>query len=376
MNNEEIRILLSKYQAGTLSDEERAILESWYLSTVKNASVTISDQDLQFNLKAVEKVIISGTRPGRPSSRSLWVSAALILLIGTGLLFVVSKKVKPESVKEEIVYVAPGRDQATLKLSNGKKIDLNGEKKGIVVANNEIAYNDGSKVEETKSTHFELSTPKGGQYRVVLPDGTKVWLNAASSLRYPATFDPDKREVELVFGEAYFEVASRAQSANLPPFIVKSNGLETIVLGTAFNISAYKEDAQSAITLVNGKVKVSANTGKKNEVILKPGQETVETNRGLVTRDADIPSVIGWKEGLFKFNETELQAVMNQLSRWYNLEVEYRGTIKETYIYGVIKRNKPLDEVLNILKEGGVNVKIESSSNGTAKKVIVYPAIL
>lgn len=393
MNNKEVRILLNKYRSGTLNDEERAILESWYLSGVKNAYGDISDEELRSNLELVEQVVMARTKPLQPLKVWVSVAAAAFVLIGVGLFFVKSGVREEESVKEQVIQdVAPGSNKATLTLASGETIGLSSDKNGIIIGGGDIRYADGTKVidkvnrntDKEQTTHNSITTPKGGQYQAVLPDGTRVWLNAASTLAYPSRFRTDRREV-LLSGEAYFEVINSRNLADgtvekkgSQPFVVKSGGQEILVLGTSFNVSAYPDELVSTTTLVQGAVKVSVTDGLQTSgsaantqsTLLKPGQEAILSGLGLVARQADIQAATSWKDGVFRFNESELRSVMKQISRWYNVEVEYRGFVPETYFYGVISRNRSLSAVLDVLKEGGVHFKIEQT-NATNKLVVL-----
>jgi ferric-dicitrate binding protein FerR (iron transport regulator) len=195
-----------------------------------------------------------------------------------------------------------------------------------------------------------LTTPRGGQYEVMLPDGTKVWLNSASSLTYPVTFAGKERRVELT-GEAYFEVAKNTSS----PFFVKTSGQTVKVLGTHFNINSYEDEKCVKTTLLEGSVVITSD-GNKQAVNLKPGQQSVNKAASFdVINEADIDEAVAWKNGKFLFRNTDLQTVMRQLSRWYDVDVEYQGTIAERHYRGRISRNVPVSQVFEILKTSGIN---------------------
>jgi ferric-dicitrate binding protein FerR (iron transport regulator) len=185
---------------------------------------------------------------------------------------------------------------------------------------------------------------------VELPDGTKVWLNSSSSLTYPVSFTGKERRVELT-GEAYFEVAKNASS----PFFVKTSGQTVKVLGTHFNINSYEDERSVKTTLLEGSVVIINNAGKQT-ANLKPGQQSVNKAASFdIIDNADIDEAIAWKNGKFLFRNTDLQTVMRQLSRWYDVDVEYQGAIAMRHYRGKISRNVPVSQVFEILKTSGIN---------------------
>jgi ferric-dicitrate binding protein FerR (iron transport regulator) len=211
---------------------------------------------------------------------------------------------------------------------------------------------------------LELATPLGGIYQITLPDGTKVWLNAGSSLKYPMSFAKNERRVSLE-GEAFFEVTK--DSAR--PFKVLSKGQEIEVLGTAFNVNAYPDNTVIKTTLVNGKVKLSNDKRYSKAIFLLPGQQSTNSNNGKIhLANVDTAPFTAWKEGLFYFDETPLSDALQQIGRWYNVEVKYKGEVPQTHFYGRIKRSKPLREVLDVLEEGGLRFELSKSD----EKNILY----
>ncbi len=309
--------------------------------------------------------------------------------------------------------IQPGGNRATLTLADGRTIALSSEQSGIVVGD-DIKYLGGIEVLEQGARSKEqgqhspfgmengnhntqyaiLTTPKGGTYQLTLADGTKVWLNAASTLKYPERFDDKERVVELE-GEAYFEVSyqlsavsnqllvdgrkqaeSRQPIAKKVPFLVKTATQTVEVLGTQFNISAYDDDADTKTTLVEGKVHVTADgqgaaIRNTQYAILSPGQQSIVNQENIHVNNVDVSGFIGWKSGDFVFNGTELRDAMKQLSRWYDVEVVYEGHIPRTPFYGSISRNYSLTKLLNVLKEGKVNFSIQQ--HGSTNRLIVKP---
>lgn len=388
MKEEEVRTLLDKYREGLLSEEELALLESWYLRKASSGQATPGDDELRANLRRVEKVVVGRTKPRGSVVKRFSAAAAVLLLLSLGIyLITVPRAGKQQSARvlngQEI---GPGGNKAMLILADGTTVDLSSVQEGIVVGDDGITYSDGTEIlspEAQKSENSEdgktayhlppanlqLTTPEGGTYRIRLPDGTAVWLNAASTLTYPSHFTGNERIVELR-GEAFFEV----KQAHGMPFVVRSAEQEITVLGTEFNISAYPDETETTTTLVSGAVKVTMGPGPSpvttHQSLLKPGEQAIVSAGGLKKRKVDVASAIAWKKGLFDFSDTELRTVMKQLSRWYDMEIEYRGTIRETHFFGQINRNNNLAAVLELLRESGLNFSIEQT-NGKNKLVVL-----
>jgi len=282
-----------------------------------------------------------------------YAAAVIMLIAGYWLYSSLNPHVKHKNTETELVSrfgddIAPGSQQATLTLPDGRTINLKGVQKEVVADSNKLSYAGGQLISELKGNDGEilLSTPKGGRYEVTLPDGTKVYLNSASSLHYNSDFNKKERIV-TVEGEAYFEVA---QNKNRP-FIVKSRGQAIRVLGTAFNINAYKDEPVVSTTLVAGKVKVSREEGTQS-VLLQPGQQSRLGEKQLNIKTVDTETVISWKNNVFDFQNATLREVMRQLSRWYNVEVDMESLPKETF-YATIPRDVKLSAVLAALEETG-----------------------
>nr|WP_247679800.1 FecR family protein [Chitinophaga polysaccharea] len=229
----------------------------------------------------------------------------------------------------------------------------------IHLRNGEVVYNNTTSQQQAFNV---LTTPAGGQYQLVLPDGTKVWLNAASSLRFPAGFDGKERRVELS-GEAYFEVAQDTKM----PFVVQSGDKQVQVLGTHFNLMAYQEEPSTDVTLLEGVVKV---IHRADTALLKPGQQAklADARRIQLVPHADTEKIIAWKNGFFSLNGEGTEVVMRQLARWYNAEIVYAGKVPDLKFEGSIKRSYELADVLAILEESGIHFKIDG------RKIIVLPA--
>lgn len=275
----------------------------------------------------------------------------------------------PEIKKAAPEDVAPGGNKAILTLGNGGKIVLDSINNGVLamqgntsilkLASGELAYKSPAG-QSTEIVYNTLTTPAGGQYQLTLPDGTKVWLDAASSIRYPTAFTGIERRVAIT-GQVYFEVAKNEKL----PFIVQHGAINMKVLGTHFNVNAYDDENTVKTTLLEGSIKVSRDA---TQTILKPGQQVqVAKNGGFkMISNADVEEAIAWKNGFFQFNRCDLQTVMRQLSRWYDVEVVYQGNIPSQEFGGKMERDLNLSEVLEGLGSL-VHFKIEN------KKLIVMP---
>ena len=321
---------------------------------------------------------IAPAKTGRSMNfRRIAAAASVILLLGAGAFYKFSMRstkdiaTAPESQPAK-PDIAPGTSKAVLTLSNGSIIILDSAQKGLLAiqsgtdiiktGSGQLAYNISKEKSTTTATAFNtLSTPRGGQFQLTLPDGTKVWLNAASSITYPTAFTGNDRKVTIT-GEAYFEVVHNANT----PFRVTVNETEIEDIGTRFNINAYPDELEMKTTLIEGSVKVINATNKK---ILKPGQQ-IQINRDgeiNVNSHADIDQTLAWKNGLFNFNGASLETVLRQLSRWYDVDIVYNAKIPAKKFGGEIQRDLNLSEVLEVLKETGVHYKIEN------KKLYVMP---
>lgn len=284
------------------------------------------------------------------------IAASIILLVG---LFVGRTINEVRDMHEEQVLVKnvmqPGTSKAILMMADGKEVVLEqgqnlnillNERVRVATSNRGIVYEEHGKGVVTEE-YNKLTTPIGGEYSLVLSDGTKVFLNADSELKYPVEFSDGKRIVDLK-GEAYFEV----HKDSLRPFVVRMNGSEVTVLGTSFNVNTYGDDGQIYTTLVNGSVRVSSVKNGQAEV-LKPGMQSVmDVQSGQLTvREVDVEPYVAWREGRFVFRAMTLDLIMRQLQRWYDFEVFYQNPeLKDYEFRGVIKRDMDLDKVLSVIK--------------------------
>jgi hypothetical protein len=330
--------------------------------------------------EVLNKIHVRAHNWEKKQSRVFWtipfyrVAAAIVIFIlGIGVYFILpSKNIHQLSKKEAEGHfykndVSPGGNKAVLTLSNGAEISLGSAANGklaqegntniIKLNNGQLSYNTFSaSSSDDKNGVVEyntLTTPRGGQYNVVLPDGTKVWLNAASSLHYPTTFSGKERKVEIT-GEAYFEVAHDANK----PFKVLVKGTQIEVLGTHFNVNAYNDEPVMRTTLIEGKIKFTSGNDSR---LLTPGQQIqVEPNGEIKqVKDADIEQVIAWKNGTFSFDNTSIYEIMRQISRWYNVDVNFNDSLN-VHLNGSIERKVNVSEVFKMIElTGEVQFNIE-----------------
>jgi ferric-dicitrate binding protein FerR (iron transport regulator) len=329
--------------------------------------------------RMLNKVLESDRKPSEiipvhiPVRRMSWLkyAAAIFVICGVGAYWWMAKRNPKDSfannTTESLAQIKPGGDRAVLTLADGRTINLDSAANGNIanqgsvqvrkLTNGQIAYNI-SGTRDEKVLWNKINTPKGGQYQLTLPDGTKVWLNAASSLRFPTTFSGNERRVDLT-GEGYFEVAHSADK----PFYVSVGSTEVKVLGTQFNVMAYDDEEAKQITLLQGSVVVNeASQATK----LMPGQQARVAAGINVADNVDLEQVVAWKNGTFVFGESmSVEEAMRQIARWYDVDVVFRHKANG-HIGGSVPRNANISDVLKILELTGV-VKFEV----VGRKVIV-----
>jgi ferric-dicitrate binding protein FerR (iron transport regulator) len=374
MNRQQAKSLLKKYNSGTASKEEQIQLEQWYYK--EQAGQKLSEEETDFIL--LKNEIWQGTlyRSGLsniPSARTvkLWkqiaVASFILLAISFGFYFYLDNDRSSQYVKhKKIQDIAPGGNKAILTLADGRKISLtdagNGElleQSGIKItktSDGQLVYSPvRSDVVMSSAEHSYniIETPRGGQYKIILPDGTGVWLNAASTLRYSTKVGLlAERWVELQ-GEAYFEVAKLKDRS----FKVRTKGQEIEVLGTHFNVSRYPEESNITTTLLEGSVRIRAISsfaiGKiRKGVMLKPGQQAILNNRSIRVREVDPEEAVAWKNGFFRFDDEKLEEIMAKISRWYDVEVTYKDTsLRQERFAAVTTRFANVSVLLRMMQE-------------------------
>lgn len=333
------------------------------------------DQRLKQILYAIDDV--AEERPGLSFERNRWLryAAAVLVILSAAVMFIYFNREKGykekastpvASIPEPIIA---GDNKALLTLADGSTILLDSASEGLLalqgnttitkLSNGQLSYAAG-KEENATVLYNTMSTPRGSQYKIALPDGTGVWLNAASSITYPTAFPEDERKVSIS-GEVYFEVTHNSRK----PFRVEVNDMSIEVLGTHFNVNAYKDEEAIKTTLLEGSVKV---THGKEKAVISPGKQATLTPSGsLSVNEANGDEVMAWKNGSFYFNRTTLPSLMRQLERWYDVEVVYSGSIPKLKFGGEIQRNLSLEDVLEILEKAEVHFKLEE------RKLTVLP---
>lgn len=377
-----IPALILKRLQETITPAESATLEAWaeaepqnreLLTQLLNESQAVADIRLFDTLwghvvgteryHRMEQAVLTRTDVCVKLAWRRWLpyAAAAVLSIAAGL-FLMDQNDKIRNEKQLAAQdVSPGGNRATLTLADGQTIELSDAKDGIVVSGNRITYQDGStqlatlEDNDAATQRLELSTPKGGVYRVMLPDETEVWLNAGSTLRYPSRFAKTERVVEIE-GQGYFSVAKDVSR----PFKVRSQGQEVTVLGTEFDILAYADEVETKTTVVTGAVSVSPGAnGHWLPTVLKPGQQGVISGDKLNLRTVDVQQYKAWTEGRFYFNNTPFEEMMRQIGRWYDVEVAYKGDIPQETFSGEMSRGSSLMTVLDLLNVSAVRLRLE-----------------
>lgn len=384
MNNKDVDksfravYLIKRYLQRSITLLENEELTRWLQSSEQNRQLfneLCSPEILEKHLQQYERTdTVEGwqrlqhkisnsysTRQRKKNWKIVWRSAAAVFIVSLAAWQAYYHAVKKENNKQNLVNqygqdVLPGTKKAQLLLSNGSTVLLDSntdslfKENGSSVqrhANGSLAYSRGGHNAETAFNTMYI--PRGGEYMIVLEDGTRVWLNAATALRYPVQFTGKERRVELLEGEAYFEIAKNKEK----PFIVIANRMKVQAIGTAFDVNIYANaDSVVSTTLAEGKVKVWAGG---NSLLLLPGRQVKADNFSATVVDADIEAVTGWKNGLFVFNNAPLQQVMLQLARWYDVRIEYNSRFKEQKFFtGEIKRNVPVSKLLQMMELTGI----------------------
>ncbi|MDP9082080.1 MAG: FecR domain-containing protein [Bacteroidota bacterium] len=371
MQEEQLKEILHKYQSGTATDEEIAFLESWYLQHNEDKKPAVSLEERLEDAEAIWNKLHPAEK--RPGIKSVWpwlgAVACLLLFFYLGKLYITNTRQQENQLTQNHPNkIVPGSNKAILTLANGKQVILTNAGSGKFgnqgntsiskTANGQLVYTVDPTTKAPASNELAyntVTTPMGGQYWVVLSDGTRVFLNAGSSLRYPASFIGNERRVELK-GEAYFEVVHN----NAAPFRIVTGSQVIEDIGTKFNISAYDDEPAMKTTLLEGAVKVSVDD---QHVFLKPGQQAQVSNADRqqtikVIRHANLDEAMAWKNGLFEFNNADIKQVMNNTSRWYDFKVIYENKVPDLKISGRISRNVNFSGLIDLLKFEGVKFRI------------------
>jgi transmembrane sensor len=384
--------LIALSLTGNLDIEEQAELNLWIHKSERNALIfdKIKDEtslskalieleeiDAEHALLQFRERIKETQKIKTVKGISYWprIAAAIFIIMGAFFFFTKINIGNGDTISYQ-EDIKPGKNKALLVLASGETINLSEAKTGVVIDPRKIAYNDGTEINSASingtseaegskdaSQFNRLSTPQGGQYQIVLADGTRVWLNAASSLKFPSAFKSDIRNVELM-GEAYFEVAK-----SKIPFVVVANNQEVEVLGTHFNINSYADERYIKTTLIEGLVRVSLFDAKlsrsaANPVKLFPGQQSINYGRDLKVVEVQTESIVDWKNGDFIFKKENLSQIMRKVARWYDVKVVYDNNIDLNQTFsGQVSRSKNISEILRGLQSTGrIKFKIEDKT--------------
>lgn len=386
-DRDKIKELADKWLKGIITKEERQFLEDWYNKEADNHPEWTRDPDeptlgrrifgdvlskIEIKEQAAGKRLTDAHRRKQLYGwSSVAAAAVVVLIVGTWLFQRQDSSYSADSKQNSVLIdLPPGREAAILTLADGSLVDLDSTQNGDVTVQGktviskqggQVAYISAGEKKKIPVLYNTIATSRGNHYKVVLSDSTRVWLNSASSLHYPAAFSGDVRLVELT-GEAYFEVAKNASI----PFRVKVNGIEVEVLGTHFNINAYADEGVIETTLLEGSVKVKNDDAS---ALIKPGEQAVIRNQKtqIDVSEADIDQVMAWQKGFFEFDNTELTAIMRQISRWYDVDIRYQSQPDDRKFGGRISRKLNLKDILTLLEVNGVQFALEG------KTLIVTP---
>ncbi|SFH37613.1 FecR family protein [Pedobacter insulae] len=387
MDNRYISELLDRYLRGETNPEEtRELLKLFESNPARNYLYELVDKKFDEGVEAnadilarlnpltdrVEKklnLLIRKDNQFRPIRRLrlgvVAAAASIIVALGGVLIYHYGKEKISSGSSIAVIDVDPGGNRAKLILSDGREINLENAATGtlanesgaIATKNSEgvISYSM-AESSASASTFNTIQTPNGGTYQVRLPDGTKVWLNATSSLKYPVSFSGRKERMVELIGEAYFEVSHNARQ----PFLVSTSTQTVEVLGTHFNINSYADEGRIITTLEEGSVKIASSANSK---IIKPGEQSVNEGGKLQVQAANMETALAWKNGNIIFKSATINEIMRQVKRWYNIEVIYEGKANPNLFSGGISRNSKLSVLLNVLKDNGINFELKENAN-------------
>lgn len=353
-NDKQIQELIEAYLNNTCTPAEREIVEKHFLDFFEKSQSTPTSEDLSESFTQVYQSLVDKIQSNsKPSKKAVWLrllpyAAAILLLLGAvSLLWLPYRPTDNVSSLADVDPIMPARNRAVLSI-DGNITVLNEDKNRIIVEDKQIKYADGTQLEINNSgvpKEYKLQTPKAGTYQMQLPDGTLVWLNAASTLSYSSNFEKgNSRKVQLE-GEAYFEVAKDSRRR----FIVETANTQVEVLGTHFNVNTYPDESSIKTTLLEGSVKVTSTLTTETK-LLKAGQQAQTSKSGKIKIESNIDTeeVLSWKNRVFKFTNADLATVMKQLSRWYDVEVDIEN-LPAGEFNGILSRDIELSQTLNII---------------------------
>ena len=394
MNREQIDQLLQRFRMGLCTPEEVAAINKWYDAMAAAGEWNWTEAERQSFQAELHKGVWEGMKAESQQQeeprtiRFRWsriaAAAAILAALFTGGYWLVRQRTTPKEPQPAVAKtfapdVLPGGNKAVLTLGDGSHIVLDSTKNGLISRqgnaeitkqeNGRLVYQPGDSPKSQDAVAYnDLATPRGGQYQLVLPDGSKVWLNAASSIRYPTAFTGKERRVE-VSGEAYFEVQRSQQNTPFIVAVIDPSGTpdgEVQVLGTHFNVNAYADDGLVRTTLLNGAVRVVKD---REGILLKPGQQAGygRTAKPELVKNADADGAIAWKNGIFQFDEDGIESVMRQVQRWYDIDVSYAGKIPSGHFSGTVERKANISQILEILEASDVHFRIDG------RRIVILP---
>jgi transmembrane sensor len=385
MTEEEIKLLLERYASDLCTPDEKEWVEAWLRHEATQSDWSWKNKSHVQNVKQriaakIEQQLPISIRKRTPFNYWLTGIAATFLLIVMSVVFL--QQNGPEQLNAQNIIALPEQiGGPELTMANGTVVDLADLKEGTTnrqgrasikkLEGNSLiySYQNNMGAEPIEKQFNRLRIPAGTSYQLVLPDGSKVWLNACSELSFPTVFDKESREVSLK-GEAYFEVARQSKQ----PFIVEANGSQISVIGTAFNVSAYQDEEKVITTLTEGAVAVSLNN---HSLILKPNEQATAdlTNHRIGKAQVDPEVFLAWKSDYFVFDDLDIKSIMHQISRWYNIEVVFQGNIPTKKFGGTFSRSKPIEELLAYLEQlGNIRFKLNNISfMQKERRIIVMP---
>ncbi|MBS1592647.1 MAG: FecR family protein [Bacteroidetes bacterium] len=377
MNKKEIENLLRRYLADNVSAEEKAVVENWYISQFTNMNFSNKEEEqayLRMKQNIQKRIVEQPVVSMYPKLKKLMAIAAILLvIIGSYWVYTIQNpktKLAPITAKNDLA--SPQSSKAVITLADGTKLPIDSLSNGtLAVQNNisivknkngEIVYSNTTSTNTNTETYNTLYNPRGSKMvALTLNDGTKVWLNSESSLKYPVAFAGNYRQVEIT-GEAYFEVEHNKQH----PFKVKlPNGFIIEDIGTAFNINTYTDEPFSKATLIEGKVDIyNSSTPNQSTISLIPGYQASFTGASLENIkvknvEDEIEEVTAWKNGLFHFENADIKTILRQFARWYDLDISYAGEIKNKKFFAIIHKNSSLNEVIKALQASSYEFELK-----------------
>lgn len=377
MDEQQLKELLYRYKNGTASEHEKALIESWYLQHHEENLPEYTLEERLFDAQSVWTGLHQekGKRRLMPAMLRIAAAASVLISLSVYTYYIVAHKRPVKQIAAVRPHdIAPGSNKAILTLANGNQISITDAKKGIIShqagiqitknSKGQIVYvinragiaNIASDNKADYQVYNTLTTPRGGQTTVTLSDGTVAYLDAASSIKFPVIFTGSERRV-FITGQVYFDVVHNAAK----PFRVSVKGQTIEDIGTSFNINAYDDEPVIKTTLLSGSIRI---TRGSEMATLTPGQQaiTIFNNNGIKVKDVDTEEAIAWKNGYFHFSDNNIQEVMRQLARWYNVDIKYDGQLPSRSFSGEISRNVNASQILDILSFKKIHYKIEDKS--------------